>query len=141
VDAVRANHFHVLGDLVRSHLVSPLVSPIALKLGVLRQAEPGELQPRVRRPAVHASLPCCVVSDLAGAARILAHAVRLRPPQATDTAVASGGVPTRQLPMRADEVAGVAVRIAFQVFLVLGFRLPEIANGRELGHDLARPQP
>ena len=42
VDAVRANHFHVLGDLVRSHLVSPLVSPIALKLGVLRQAEPGE---------------------------------------------------------------------------------------------------
>src|SRR5262245_8804572 len=26
VDAVRANHFHVLGDLVRGHLVSPLLS-------------------------------------------------------------------------------------------------------------------
>src|SRR5262249_12520787 len=34
----------------------------------------------------------------------------------------SGGVPPRQLPMRADDVAGVAVRIAFQVILVLGLR-------------------
>jgi hypothetical protein len=30
VDAVRANHFHVPDDLVRGHLVCPLVSPIAL---------------------------------------------------------------------------------------------------------------
>src|SRR4051794_27599793 len=43
VDAVRANHFHVLGDLVRGHLVSPLV-----------QTSP----------------PCRVVSDFTGAARI-----------------------------------------------------------------------
>ena len=27
VNAVRADHFHVLDDLVRGHLVSPLVSP------------------------------------------------------------------------------------------------------------------
>jgi len=38
-------------------------------------------------------------------------------------------------------VAGVAVRAAFQVILVLGLRLPEIASGREFGHDLSRPQP
>src|SRR5262245_42159918 len=31
MDSVRANHFHVLGNLVRGHLVSPLVSPIALE--------------------------------------------------------------------------------------------------------------
>ena len=53
----------------------------------------------------------------------------------------SGGVPPRQLPMRADDVASVAVRIAFQVILVLGLRLPEIASGRKLSHHLARPQP
>src|SRR5262245_19864595 len=52
VDAVRANHFHVLGDLVRGHLVSPLVSPIALEQGVLRQAEPRELPTRVRREEI-----------------------------------------------------------------------------------------
>src|SRR5262245_52725428 len=71
VDAVRANHFHVLGDPVRSHLVSPLVLPIALELGVLRQVQPRELSTRVRRPAVQTSLPCWVLSDFAGAARIL----------------------------------------------------------------------
>src|SRR5262245_4433378 len=65
--------------------------------------------------------------------------VRLRRPQTPRSR--SGGVPPRQLPVRADKVTGVAVRIAFQVILVLGFRLPEIASGRELGHDLARPQP
>ena len=46
-----------------------------------------------------------------------------------------------QLPVRVDEVAGIAVRIAFQVILVLRLGLPEIASGRELGHNLARPQP
>src|SRR6478752_7276869 len=70
-----------------------------------------------------------------------APAVRPRPPRAQTPRSPSGSVPPRQLPLRADEVAGVAVRIAFQVILVLRLRLPEIASGREFGHDLARPQP
>src|SRR5690348_16612459 len=40
----------------------------------------------------------------------------------------SGGFFPRQLPVWADKVAGVAVRIAFQVILVLGLRLPEITS-------------
>src|SRR6185295_2661162 len=51
VDAVRANHFHVLGDPVRSHLVSPLVLPIALELDVLRQRGAANCQ-RVRREEI-----------------------------------------------------------------------------------------
>src|SRR5262249_16173379 len=55
LDAVPANHFHVLGDLVRGHLVTPLVSPIALEQGVLRHAEPRELPTRVRREEIAAA--------------------------------------------------------------------------------------
>ena len=46
----------------------------------------------------------------------------------------------RQLPARPREVAGVAVRVALQVVLVLRLGLPEVARGRHLGDDLARPQ-
>src|SRR5262245_58041457 len=49
-----------------------------------------------------------------------AHAVRRCAPWATRTRSPSGSVAPRQLPIWTDEVAGVAVRIAFQVILVLG---------------------
>src|SRR4051812_7000882 len=42
----------------------------------------------------------------------------------------------RQLPIRANEVAGIAVGIALQVILVLRFRLPERADRGHLGHHL-----
>src|SRR5215831_13780037 len=52
-----------------------------------------------------------------------------------------GGVaPGRQLPIRADEVAGIAVGVPLQVVLVLGLGFPEGAGGGDLGHDLPRPQ-
>src|SRR3954469_24133984 len=41
----------------------------------------------------------------------------------------SGGVPARQLPLWTNTMASVAVRIAFQVILVLWLCLPEIARG------------
>src|SRR5436309_15905014 len=53
----------------------------------------------------------------------------------------SGGASARKLPLRADEVAGVAIRVTFQVVLVLGLGLPELASGRNFRHHLARPQP
>src|SRR5262245_2524150 len=46
-----------------------------------------------------------------------------------------------QLPTRPHEMAGVTVRIALQVILVLGFGFPEIARGRDFGDDLAGPDP
>ena len=46
----------------------------------------------------------------------------------------------RQLPVRPDEVAGVAVGILLQVVLVLGLGLPERPGRRDLGDHLARPQ-
>src|SRR5215475_5381590 len=120
VDAVRANHFHVPGDLVRSHLGSPLVSPIALELDVLRQAEPANCQ-RVcagrncgssRGGVPAASRESSLASPLAVSGRqnltTLSRCEQLYrnggdPWQTIDR---SGGVPPRQLPMRADEVAG-----------------------------------
>src|SRR5690606_18399113 len=51
------------------------------------------------------------------------------------------GVAARQFPLRTNEVAGVAVRQPLQVVLVLRLRLPEVADGLDLGHHLARPQP
>src|SRR5262249_44649230 len=82
------------------------------------------------RPAVQTSPPCRVVNDFAAAAGALGkwfttHAVRLRPPHAHASRSPSGGVPPRQLPLRTDEVASVAVRIVFQVILVLWLGLPE----------------
>src|SRR5262249_33974665 len=96
--------------------------------------------------AVQTSPPCRVVTTSRGGEDTWqtiynAHAVRLRPPQATRTAVAVGrrsSAATSNAGGR--EVASVAVRIAFQVILVLGLGLPEIAGGRELSHNLSRPQ-
>ena len=48
--------------------------------------------------------------------------------------------PMRQLPVRPDEVAGVAVRVLQQIVLVLGLGLPERTCGGHLRDDLARPQ-
>src|SRR5215467_6917556 len=53
----------------------------------------------------------------------------------------SGGVPPRQLPMRADDVAGVAVGKASKIFLVPGLRPQKIARGKNPSHPLARPNP
>ena len=49
-------------------------------------------------------------------------------------------VPDRQPPVRPNVMAGVAVRYAFQVVLMLRLRFPERACRRHLGHDAPRPQ-
>src|ERR1700675_1155925 len=46
----------------------------------------------------------------------------------------------RKLPARPDEMTGVAVRIAFQIILVLRLGVPEGTGGCELGYDFARPE-
>src|SRR6266481_5650283 len=46
-------------------------------------------------------------------------------------------LPVRQLPVRPNEVTGVAVRITLQIILMLGLGLPERSDGRNLGDDLA----
>ena len=48
--------------------------------------------------------------------------------------------PLGELPARADEVTGVPSGVTLQIILVLGFGLPEIAGGRDLGYDLSRPK-
>src|SRR5918996_553729 len=48
--------------------------------------------------------------------------------------------PARKPPVGPDEVAGVAVRVAFQVVLMLRLGLPEVAGRGYLGHHLARPE-
>src|SRR6185437_1464042 len=53
---------------------------------------------------------------------------------------ARGLLAYRQLPVRADEVAGVAVGDPLQVILVLGFGFPEVPGGRDRGNSLAGPQ-
>ena len=50
------------------------------------------------------------------------------------------GGPLQQDPVRADEVAGVAVRVALEIILMLGLGLPERAGRRDFGRRLARPQ-
>src|SRR4051795_2911240 len=45
----------------------------------------------------------------------------------------------RQPPVRADEVAGVAIGIAFEIVLVLRLGFPEVADGRDFGAGLAGP--
>src|SRR5260370_1440186 len=47
----------------------------------------------------------------------------------------------RQLPVRPDKVTRVAVRIAFQIILVLRLGLPKGASRGHFGHHLARPKP
>ena len=55
--------------------------------------------------------------------------------------LASRGAPLGQHPARAREVAGVAVRVALQVVLVLRLSLPERTGRGDLGDDLAGPEP
>src|SRR5918993_3246569 len=45
-----------------------------------------------------------------------------------------------KFPARPEEVAGVAIRVALEVILVLRLGLPEFANGRDFRHRAARPQ-
>jgi hypothetical protein len=45
-----------------------------------------------------------------------------------------------KFPARADEVTGVAVRVALEIILVLRLDFPEGPGGRQLGNDLARPE-
>ena len=45
-----------------------------------------------------------------------------------------------QPPVRPDEMAGVAVRNALQVVLMLGLSLPESAGRSDFGHHLPRPE-
>src|SRR5882757_7246984 len=49
-------------------------------------------------------------------------------------------LPVRQLPVRPNEMTGVAVWITLQVILVLGLGLPERSGWCHLGDDLARPE-
>src|SRR5919202_476865 len=56
------------------------------------------------------------------------------------SAASGGGLPVGQLPARPREVAVVAARVALEVVLVLGLRLPERDGLADLGHDLAGPQ-
>src|SRR5277367_6007902 len=48
--------------------------------------------------------------------------------------------PVRQFPVSSDEVAGVAVRNALQIVLMLRFGFPEVTCWRHFRHDLARPE-
>src|SRR6266567_2025892 len=63
-----------------------------------------------------------------------------RRPSAVPSAALCGGLAVWQLPARPREVAGVAVRIALEVVLVLGLGLPERDGLADLGHHLPRPQ-
>src|SRR5690606_41936143 len=51
-----------------------------------------------------------------------------------------GLVADRQPPVRSDEMAGIAVRIALQVILVLRLGFPEVTHRLDLRHHLARPE-
>jgi hypothetical protein len=59
---------------------------------------------------------------------------------AVQSAALGGGLAVWQLPARPREVAGVAVRVALEVVLVLGLGLPERDGLADLGHHLAGPQ-
>src|SRR5436190_989035 len=62
------------------------------------------------------------------------------------SALLSGGsgclqlAPPREHPLGAREVARVPVRVALEIVLMLGLRLPERPRRRHLGHDLPGPQ-
>src|SRR5262245_10541162 len=52
----------------------------------------------------------------------------------------SGGrIPAGQLPIWAYEVAGITMRDALEIVLVLGLRFPEITGRRDFRDNLARP--
>src|SRR6266511_4283897 len=46
----------------------------------------------------------------------------------------------REYPIGANEMAGIAIRVALEIILMLGLRLPERSGRRHLGHDFAWPQ-
>src|SRR5580692_5065598 len=46
----------------------------------------------------------------------------------------------RQLPIRTDKVAGVAVGKMLQIVLMIGLGFPERSGRRDFGHDFPRPQ-
>ena len=48
--------------------------------------------------------------------------------------------PARKLPVRPNEMTGVAVGIVFQVILMLRLGLPEGTGAGYFGHHLARPK-
>src|SRR4051812_40931806 len=56
------------------------------------------------------------------------------------SAALGGGLAVWQLPAGPREMAGVAVRVALEVVLVLGLGLPEGDGLADLGHHLAGPQ-
>src|SRR3954447_24023475 len=58
----------------------------------------------------------------------------------SEGAASGGGLAVGQLPARPRKVAGVAVRVALEIVLVLGLGLPERDGLADLGHDLAGPQ-
>jgi hypothetical protein len=59
---------------------------------------------------------------------------------AGESATLGGGLAVWQLPARSREVAGVAVRVALEMVLVLGLGLPDGNGLADLGHHPARPQ-
>src|SRR6185503_14043600 len=64
-----------------------------------------------------------------------------RPPRAScSRTLFVSDLARRQPPARAHEVAGVAIRNALQVILVLRLGFPEITDRLDLRDDLARPQ-
>lgn len=52
----------------------------------------------------------------------------------------SGYCAPSQDPVRPREVAGVSPGVALQIVLMLRFRLPELAHGRDFRDHLSRPQ-
>ena len=65
---------------------------------------------------------------------------RSRQQSSTGPFLASPSPALGQLPLRPNEVAGVAVGIAFQVVLVFRLGFPERAGGNDLGDDLVGPE-
>src|SRR3546814_13931499 len=53
---------------------------------------------------------------------------------------ASRGTSPRQLPVRANEMAVIAVGDALEIVLVFRLRLPEVACRRNFGNDALRPE-
>jgi hypothetical protein len=49
-------------------------------------------------------------------------------------------LPRRKLPVWPDEMAGIAIRIPFQIILMLGLGLPKVAGRGDLRHDFPRPK-
>src|SRR5229473_2807718 len=77
--------------------------------------------PSFSRAATKRSEPFVTLTDLAGHRR-------------------TRFLPVRQLPVRPNEVTGIAVRITLQIILMLGLGFPEWSDRRDLGDHLGRPK-